>query len=308
MLGVAPLWGHVMSMSTGTLTVEGNRARFELRMPLYEIAHVTDPQRALFDALRFSSEGVAGRLVNPSCREDSDEDAYLCSAEIQFQDPVERLRVECRLHTVTVPNHVHILRASRGEMRDQAVFDFTFTQADLRFSPPSMWEVTTRQAFTGAKRAVGGAAQWLFYLALVLAARRRSEFLAIVAAYLAGQMASALVVPLTPWNPAPRFVEAAMALTIAYMAVEILLLPEAGRRWLVAAALGTLHGLAFAMLLRDGDFSVAAVLSGALIAELLALFGLGWTAARVGTRRPVPALAAVLLAAGLAWFFYRLRA
>ena len=49
---------------------------------------------------------------------------------------------------------------------------------------------------------------------------------------------NAVIVPRTTWDPAPRFVEAATALTIAYMAVEILALPQAGKRWLIAGALG----------------------------------------------------------------------
>ena len=38
-----PAWAHVMSMSSGDLTVTGARARYELRMPLYEVAHIKDP-------------------------------------------------------------------------------------------------------------------------------------------------------------------------------------------------------------------------------------------------------------------------
>jgi hypothetical protein len=49
-----------MSMSTGDITVQGNRAHYELRMPLYEIAHVKVPEAALFTAVRFSTrEGQA---------------------------------------------------------------------------------------------------------------------------------------------------------------------------------------------------------------------------------------------------------
>jgi hypothetical protein len=41
---------HMMSMSTGEIRVEGARARYEFRVPLYEVAHVTDPERTLLNA------------------------------------------------------------------------------------------------------------------------------------------------------------------------------------------------------------------------------------------------------------------
>jgi hypothetical protein len=56
--------------------------------------------------------------------------------------------------------------------------------------------------------------------------------------FLLGQIAAAIVAPRTNWDPAPRFVEAGTALTVAYIAVEILALPQAGKRWLIAGALG----------------------------------------------------------------------
>ena len=40
LLLAAPAFAHVVSMSSGDLSVEGTHARYELRMPLYEIAHV----------------------------------------------------------------------------------------------------------------------------------------------------------------------------------------------------------------------------------------------------------------------------
>jgi len=51
---VWPAAAHVMSMSSGDLAVEGARAHYELRMPLYEVAHVEAPERALLEHVRFA--------------------------------------------------------------------------------------------------------------------------------------------------------------------------------------------------------------------------------------------------------------
>ncbi|MGH9660401.1 MAG: HupE/UreJ family protein [Bryobacteraceae bacterium] len=307
-LAAAPAWAHVMSMSHGDLLIEGARARFELRMPIYEIGHMQKPEVALLDALRFSSGGDAARLLTSACRPDPAQNVYLCNAEYEFPAPVGRLDVECRLHAVTVPNHVHLLRAVRDGKRDQAIFDASFSTAEIRFDPPTAFESAMRQTGAGAMRAVGAWMHVLFLAALALAARSRRELVLLGAAFLAGQIASTLIAPLAPWQPAPRFVEAAMALTIAYLAVEILALPRAGQRGLVAAVLGVFHGLYFAQFVASSDFAAAYVLAGAATAEaaLVALFGL--LLARLARPRLVQAAAALLLILGMVWFFIRLRA
>jgi hypothetical protein len=120
-----------------------------------------------------------------------------------------------------------------------------------------------------------------------------------------------VLVPGMIWQPAPRFVEAAAALTIAYLAVETLLLPRAGQRWLIVGVLGLIHGLYFALFLSGSEYSAAYVLTGVALAEvaLIGLFALAFSRiARVlEAMRPVRLASAALLAVGLGWFFLRLR-
>src|SRR5436853_984542 len=111
-LFAGPVWGHVMSMSSGDLAVDGARAHYELRMPLYEIAHMRDAEHTLLDRIRFASAGRPAKLVRKDCRADSARDVYTCSADYQFDAPVESVEVECSFHAIAVPNHVHLLRAT----------------------------------------------------------------------------------------------------------------------------------------------------------------------------------------------------
>src|SRR5690349_11568222 len=96
-LGFSPamLLAHMMSMSTGDVTVTGDHAHYELRMPLYEIGHVQGAERSLFEHIRFSSGGVEGRVTDRSCRENPAEGTFQCSADYQFPAPVDKLDVEC---------------------------------------------------------------------------------------------------------------------------------------------------------------------------------------------------------------------
>ena len=304
---VWPAAAHVMSMSSGDLTLDGARAHYELRMPLYEVAHIAAPERALLEHVRFSG----ARMVRSECRGDGARDTYVCKAEYEFAAPVDVIEVECTLTAITVPNHVHLLRASLGGKRDEAVFDLGFTRATLRFRPPTATEIAITQGGAGAVRALGGAAQILFLAALVLAARSRRELMAIAGMFLAGQAVSVFGMAHVLWQPAPRFVEAATALAVAYLAVEILLLPEAGARWVVAGVLGALHGLYFHLFVQATGYSPVLVLSGAAAVQLLGIALLALVLSRVGRMarafRPVQVAASMLLVFGMVWFFLRLR-
>lgn len=306
MLAASAAWAHVVSMSSGDLTVDGAHARYELRMPLYEIAHVPHPDRALLDHVRFAGATITSR----ACREDKSRDLYLCDADYTFARAPQQIEVECTLASITVPNHVHMLRAEMGGKQDQALFDLSFPRATLRFRPPTAAEIAMTEAGAGALRALGGPVQILFLAALALAARSRREALALAALFLAGQVAAVLAVPYTAWQPAPRFVEAAAALTIAYLAIEILLLPQAGARWLIAGVLGAFHGLYFHLFLQTAGYRAEWVLAGAAGVELALIGVLAWAFSRFArwarALRPVQVSASALLVFGMVWFVLRL--
>ena len=304
-------FAHVMSMSSADLAIHGTLARYEFRLPLYEMPHVADPAHALFAHIVFASGGREAQLLSSACREDAAQGAYVCVADYEFAAPVDTLDVECTFPAVTVPNHVHLLRVENGGKRDQALFDISFPRATLRFRPPTALETAIAQSGGGALRSLGGAAQILFLASLVVAARSRRELILLAVMFLAGQIAAALVVPRTAWQPPARFVEAAAGLTIAYLAVEILVLPRAGMRWLIVAVLGAFHGLYFALFLRTTGYRAFYVLAGALCAEIaaIAVFALlfSYVRKRLAVLKPVPVCASVLLVTGMAWFFLRMR-
>jgi len=305
-----PLAAHMVSMSSGELRVDGNRAHYELRMPSYEMVHVRDPQRTLLEHVRFKAAGAWITALNTSCH--SEPDSYVCDADYQFPAPVEALTAECTLAAVTVPNHIHLLHAYLGEKTDQAVFDLSFTAAEIRFRPPTAFEIAVRELAAGFMRAAGGLAPLLFLASLVLAARKRQELFLLVASFLVAESLACAIAPRLNLQLSPRFIEAAAALTIAYLAFEIVCLPSSGMRWLVVGVLGLFHGTYFSTFLVQSGYHTATFLLGVALAELLliAIFGLIFAAlARfTWTRRAVPVAASLLLTTGLVWFFIRLRA
>ena len=305
-----PLAAHMVSMSTGDLKVDGNRASYELRMPMYEVAHVHEPAHTLLDHVRFESGGVWGKPSGASCR--PEQDSYVCTAEYQFPAPIETVNVECTLASVTVPNHVHLLRAYRGDKSDEAVFDLSYTKAEIRFRPPTAFETAVREVSAGFMRATDGLAPLLFLAGLVLSARSRRELAALVVSFLVAEALACAVVPHLRVSFSPRFIEAAAALTIAYLAFEIVLLPRSGMRWLVVAVLGLIHGAYFAAFLGQSGYHFAGFFSGVTIGEVLLIALFAFLVSRLVRvsflRRAVPVAASLLLGIGITWFLLRLRA
>lgn len=290
-LACVPVWGHVVSMSTGELRVDGPTAVYELRMPMYEAAHVANPE-TLIDHIQFAG----AHRTSAKCHEE--DTTYVCIANYEFPGLIDRLDVECTFYQVTVPNHVHLLNATQGPNTDEVVFDQSFPRSEIRFHPPSRFEVVSREMGTGIWRAIISPAV-LFLLILVVATRTPREGLLLTAMYLAGEWIMRPIAPKIPWTLSPRFIEAAMALTVAYLALEILTLPQAGSRWAVVLVLGLFHGLYFAAF-------PATYLAGAAGMQVLLVFLLIWIALKWTTPTMRRISATVLLAAGLGWFVTRL--
>ena len=297
---------HVMSMSSGELEIVGDRAVYELRMPLYEITHLKEPERTLLENIRLRSESGEARRLEGSCEADAASGWYRCRSLFEFPAPIEQLDVECTFAAVTVPNHVHLLRATRGDVTKQAVFDFSFTHTTIRFTSPTEAEIALTELWTGAARVLGGPVQLLFLAALALAGRSRKELLYLGFAFIAAETVSAMFVAAESWQPAPRFIEAAAALTVAYLAVEILLLPNARYRWVIAAGMGVFHGFYFGTFLGQSEMSPLYVLTGVAATEVTVLTLFAWLLARVTkvatAWRPVQIGAALLGVVGMAWF------
>ncbi len=296
LLPASPVFAHAVSMSTGELRVDGRLAVYELRIPLYEIAHVAHPETTLMDHVRLSG----ARRITSDCH--SENDTYVCIANYAFPGTpdlvVDSVDVECTLHQITVPNHVHVLRVVSGTKSDQLVFDEKVTRGEVRFRPRSAFESLVLGLAEGMWRAIAGPGA-LFLLALALAARSPREAVLLAIMYLAGEWIMRAIAPRIPWPLAPRFVEAAMALTVAYLAIEILMLPNAGKRWAVVLVLGLFHGLSFAPL--PTVYLAGASVMQAILITILAGLALRWLTARLRRLSTV-----MLLIGGAAWFVVRL--
>ena len=306
-----PLAAHMVSVSTGDLRIDDDlrRLHYELRLPLYEVAHIGEPERSLFEKIGFSVGGEPARLVSKNCHRDPQAGEYVCQADYELPRAPGTILVECAFHRVTVPNHVHLLRAYAGGRTDQAVFDYSFERAELRFQPPSTLETTFREVLGGALQAAGSLTPVLLAAMFALASRSRRELGGMFGAFVGGQASACIGLAVPALLPPPRFVEAAAALALAYLGAEVVLLPKSGRRWVAAVPVGIIYGLYFLQFARGAGYGLATVEAGAVVVEAGAAAVFAWILGRVeavvageGVRKFA---AGFLAALGLIWFLLR---
>lgn len=308
LLGTAaslPATGHVLSVSHGSLLQDGNDLLYELRMPLSEVPEDDDRARILLSAFLVRDGDQPAEQVDRNCNEDAGQGLFLCTATYRFPEPPKAVAVRCEFPAVTVPQHVHVLRSGEGDMVRQTVFDITYTEAEIRFTPPTWRETVATESGAGFRRALTSPELLLFLLALALAGRSKQELAACAGGFLVAQGLVAVVGGMIAPAAPVRFLEAAAALTVAYLAAEILFLPDASMRWLACGAMGTFHGLFFATLLGAAQMSPAYFLPGALAGEGLALALLGSVRLRYVGSRAEQLGAILLLVGGLGWFGLR---
>lgn len=281
---------HVVSMSEGELKVNGATATFRFGIPLSEVSSLANRETALLDSFRFGE----ARRIEQSCREE--EGFFRCEARYLFPRDTAEFDTECRLARATVPSHIHILRATNAAGKtEQAYFDLTVTRTHLTFREPTATEKFLRALFEGLRIGITGLTTALFLLAIAITAKDRREFLTL-AAILIGVELALNVAPTVKLSL--RFLEAAAALSVTYLAVEKLLVPEAGQRWLVVAILGVFHGLLFRFFNQDSRPGFTA---GLFIANLV------WLAPAALLRYlPAKPLSMLLAAVGFVWFLYTL--
>lgn len=280
---------HIVSISNGELRVDGRNATYQLRMPGYEIENVQHPEIALLDELRFAG----ATRTSSNCK--TDDGWYICDARYEFaEDVADTVNVECTLYRVTVPNHVHILYAARGENSDQKVFDQNTSMAEMRFHPPSLGESIARDGSAGALRLLKSFAALLFLVALALASRSWKEALLLSAAFLIAQWLVRLISPFIPIGMSPEFLEAILALTAAYLAAELIFLPDSRSKWIIVPIFGLIHGLPFA------GFPPL-YLAGAALMQTIFLLGFVAACFRISQLWRKPAATLLFLAATF-WF------
>jgi HupE / UreJ protein len=119
---------------------------------------------------------------------------------------------------------------------------------------PAWWEASLGFIRLGIEHILSGIDHMLFLLCLVIPFRRIKPLIPVITAFTLGHSITLIgtaynLAPVGAWFP--PFVEAAIAATIFYMAIENIVGASLRRRWIIAALFGLVHGFGFADILKE---------------------------------------------------------
>jgi hydrogenase/urease accessory protein HupE len=216
--------------------------------------------------------------------------------------------------------HLATVHLPRGDVDALAVLSHAEIDVDLGGGPSRGFASFVR---SGVEHILTGADHLAFLVALLLGgtlvADRRTRVGALVTmltAFTVGHSVSLAVATIGGHAPAARFVEPAVALSVAYVGAENLFTRSVRHRWMLTLAFGFVHGFAFAggliplglpraqLPLALAGFNLGVEAGQLLVlAVLLPLLTLcrprGWYA------KAARALSVVIVLAGVVWFVER---
>ena len=188
---------------------------------------------------------------------------------------------------------------------------------DLATAAPTGWFAFIAM---GVEHILGGLDHLLFLLALLALARGLWQTVTIVTGFTVAHSITLSLAVLGVVDVPSRVVEPLIAASIVWVAVENLVAPSGiGRRWLIAAGFGLIHGLGFASALTELDLSRDALVRalvgfnvgvelGQIAFVVVVMPPLVW-ASRPGRLPRLPQILSVLVAAaGTVWLVQRLLA
>ena len=243
--------------------------------------------------------------------------------------PLEGAVIEVDAFHETSPAHRDVCEVlwnvgTAGEQRGRVILDARFPALvfDPAAPPPDGLGGWLR---LGVEHILTGWDHLAFLLALLVASRGVRSLVAVVTAFTLAHSLTLALAALEVVTPSARFVELAIALSIAFVGVQSLLSPRPHGLWPEAFVFGLIHGLGFAGFLRDSLSATDARLAPLVgfnvgvelgqLAIVLAAVALLRLLARVARRpseaerlvpRPVAVpISLVVTALGLLWFAQR---
>jgi hydrogenase/urease accessory protein HupE len=157
----------------------------------------------------------------------------------------------------------------------------------------------------------------LFLFGLLLVGTGLRNLVAVVTSFTVAHSTTLALATLGVVEPVPWMIEAAIALSIAYIGIENLFVPNPRYRWKITLLFGLVHGFGFATVLRDMHlartglalslFGFNAGVEIGQIAIVSVMYPLLQLVARTPYRLAVTRVAScVITAAGLFWFYQRI--
>jgi len=249
-----------------TVSVAGQSVRYALSVPAEALGDAARDLREFAAAVArhvaIDADGVACSGVPAETRPASAGRAsvevvvlYACAA------PIRNLSIRDGIDAVLGADHHTIADIQWPGGARQVIFEKGQGAASVAIAGGAGPDRATPSPFVfylglGVEHIIGGVDHLLFLLALLALSRDVWSTVKIVTAFTAAHSITLSLAALGLVHIPGRIVEPLIAASIVWVAVENLVAPGGvGRRWLIAAVFGLVHGLGFASALIELDLS-----------------------------------------------------
>lgn len=196
---------------------------------------------------------------------------------LESERTIEELTIRVSLFREANPQHRDVASLT---WRGEAPIGFLFAESndEWRVEPLAQRRAGVFGSYVrlGLEHIAGGYDHLAFLLGLIVAARRLRSLVGVVTAFTVAHSITLACAALDVVSAPARLVELAIALSIAYVGAETLLLRRPATRWLEALGFGLIHGLGFAGFLADS------LMAEPLVITALVGFNLGVELGQLG--------------------------
>jgi len=271
---------HAIGLSTGEYAAKGERVQVKLAFARGEVAgllpgldenrdgHVTalevdgakkDLETKVLGKIHVSAGGEACAPVLTGAGL-TEQDGLTIDGRFDCAASDKAFDVDVTLLDDLSHGHRHVARAVGATTHDEVLYKghAGFSIAPLAAAP----SVVAATPATAAQEG-GASAAWAFFkmgiehiltgydhlvflFGLVLLRARLRELLAVVTAFTVAHSITLAIAVLGIFSPSPKFVEPAIALSIAYVGIENFFVKDGSKRWRITFPFGLIHGFGFA--------------------------------------------------------------
>lgn len=168
----------------------------------------------------------------------------------EAQRPIGDLTIQVRALQNLYSDHRTLAEIDWGGRIEQFVFQHGSSYAATR-GGARPWSTARQFTLLGVEHIFTGYDHILFLFGLLLAGRGFKNLVAIVTSFTLAHSITLALATFGMVQPARRAIEAAIALSVAYVGAENLLVKDVRHRWRITFAFGLVHGFGFASVLRE---------------------------------------------------------
>jgi HupE / UreJ protein len=201
----------------------------------------------VFDCIQVENRGEAGKPSLGEFHFKPDTGALECLLSYSFSHVLEEVKFKVTLYNLTDSGHLNLALMQYDSKQEQRFFNLENTEARIEVfhGGTGLLRLWGRLLFAGGSRVIRNFECVAFLFALFLVGQDLKSRANVTGAFLLSATLTFLLGTLNLVVLPEKFVGSALALSVAYISIENLLIKELSTRWLIALFFGLIYGFGF---------------------------------------------------------------